>query len=146
MCASTHPVASVIYAVAFSKIFKPIVWDEHSVRPGTCLKGSFRSFAVTHLPPPTATCFSHRAHKFSTCVPRFALHMAPVPVQPMCVHCPRCTATNRPTTIEDIIGQRLAAPMVAPVVFSKPRECWKQAARTPWPWDAARVVVHTTPR
>ena len=143
-----HPHArlhSLFTLLRFQWFLKPIVRDEHSVRPGAFSTCSFRSFGVTHLPPPTATCFSHRAHRISTCAPRFALHMAPVPVQPMCVHHPRCTATNRPTTIEDRHGHNVAAPMVAPIVFSLSRECGKQPVQLPWPCGIARVVEHTTP-
>ena len=64
-----HPHArlhSLFTLLRFQRLFKPIVRDEHSVRPGAFSTCSFRSFGETHLPPPTAiflspctSCFPH---------------------------------------------------------------------------------------
>ena len=145
-CGHPHARLHLLFTLLrFQRLLKPIVRDEHSVRPGAF---STRWFPLIwcDTSPPANRHFSLTVHiVFSTCVPRIALHKAPVPVQPMCVHHPRCTATNRPTTIEDRLGHNVAAPMVAPIVFSLSRKVGKQPVRTPWPCGTARVVVHTTP-
>ena len=145
MWASTRPFALVVYAVAFSTSFKTNCSGRAFRSPRGIFYVLFPLFWCDTSPPANRHISLTVHIVFSTCVPRIALHTAPVPVQPMCVHHPRCTATNRPTTIEDRLGHNVAAPMVAPAVFSLPRECGKQPVQSPWPCGIARVVEHTTP-
>ena len=63
----------------------------------------------------------------------------------MCVHHPRCTATNRPTATEDRCGHDVAASMVAPIVLPPSRGYGKQLAPTPGPCGTTPVVAHTIP-
>ena len=143
--ASTRPFALVVYAVAFSTVLKTNCSGRAFRSPSGIFYVLFPLFWCDTSPPANRH-FSLTVHiVFSTCVPRIALHTAPVPVQPMCVHHPRCTATNRPTTIEDRLGHDVAAPMVAPIVFSPSRECGKQSAQTQGLCGTTPVVAQTTP-
>lgn len=145
-CGHPHARLHLLFTLLrFQRVLKPIVREQHSVRPGAFSTRWFPLIWCDTSPPANRHLYLTVHIVFSTCVPRIALHTAPVPVQPMCVHHPRCTATNRPTTIEDRLGHNVAAPMVPPAVFSIPRECGKQPVQSPWPCGIARVVEHTTP-